>query len=165
MRGRVIPFQQQMFEMIGPSLSPRPPRGTMGQANTSGPTYLDVNGNPITSIVCGSAFTFDVPGSGLNQVWLTIYKDGQKTYDDLFTIPMPSYITSCDLDVGSYQVAAYDPQSGISLGQTAMVITAAGGGGSTGGGITSWLSNLSTPAKLAMAIGAGFLLMRKRKTS
>jgi hypothetical protein len=165
MRGNVVPFQQRMFEMIGPSLSPNPPRGTLGQANTSGPTYFDVNGKPITSIQCGGAFTFDVPGSGLNQIWLTIYKDGKKTYDALFTIPMPSYVTTCETDIGNYQVIAYDPASGIVLGQTSMVITAAGGAPppSTGGGILAWFSNLGTPAKLALVGGGAFLLLRKKR--
>ena len=172
-----VPFQQRMFEMIGPSLTPRPPRGTLGQANTSGPTYFDVNGKPITSIVCGSAFTFDVPGSGLSQIWLTIYKDGAKTYDALFPIPMPNYVTSCDSDVGHYQVIAYDPSSGIVLGQTQMAILAAGGAPSStpttplpalppfaGGGIGAWFSSLSTPAKLALVAGGVFLFtMGKRQ--
>lgn len=166
MRGNVIPFQQRMFEMIGPSLSPAPAKGTLGQANTRQPTYLDVNGKPITSIPCGGSFTFDVPGSGLNQIWLTIYKDGTKTYDALYSIPMPGYVTSCESDVGTYQVAAYDPQSGISLGQTSMIITPAGGGvpsPSPIGNITSWFSNLSSGMKLALAAAGIFLLMKTRK--
>jgi hypothetical protein len=163
--GNVVPFQQRMFEMIGPSLSPFPPPGTLGQANTRSPTYFDVNGKPITSIQCGGAFTFDVPGSGLNQIWLTIYKDGTKTYDALFSIPMPTYVTTCEADIGNYQVIAYDPASGIVLGQTSMVITSASGmpSPSSGGGIVSWLSNLSTPAKLALAGGAFFLVRKKKQ--
>ena len=157
--------------MVGPSLSPLPPRGTLGQANTSGPTYFDVNGKPINTIQCGGAFTFDVPGSGLTSIWLTIYKNGQKTYDGLYTIPMPSYITSCESDIGQYQVVAYDPASGIALGQTQMAITPAGGGpvpggGGTpapGGGILSWFSNLSTGAKVGIAAGLGYFLYKRAK--
>lgn len=164
MRGIVIPFQQRMYEMIGPSLSPKPPRGTMGQANTGGPVYLDTNGNPITSIQCGGSYTFDVPGSGLTQIWLTLFKNGTKTYDGLFPVPMPSYVTTCENDIGQYQAVAYDPTSGISLGQTTMTITAAGTTpGSTGGGILSTLSNLSTTAKFALAAGAYFLLVKGKR--
>jgi hypothetical protein len=167
MRGNVIPFQQKIYEMTAPSLSPAPQLGA-----GSGPTYLDVNGKPITSIVCGQPFTFDVPGSGLSQVWLTIYKDGTKTYDALFSIPMPSYVTSCESDVGNYQVIAYDPSSGIVLGQTQMAILAAGSATPGGGppapvpaptGIGAWFSNLSTGAKLGIAAGAAYFLMKRAK--
>jgi hypothetical protein len=171
MRGTVVPFQQKFYEMISPSLTPRPPRGTLGQANTGGPVYLDVNGNPITAIACGGSFTFDVPGSGLSQVWLTIYKNGSKGFDGLFSIPMTSYVTTCDSDVGQYQAIAYDPASGIVLGQTSMNILPAGsvvpGGppppGGVPGGITSWLSRLTTTEKLIIAGGALLLFVRRKR--
>ena len=162
MRGNVVPFQQRMYELIKPSLSPLPPRGTLGQGNTSGPSYFDVNGNPITSIVCGGSFTFDVPGSGLSQVWLTILKNGTKTFDGLFGIPMPTYITTCANDVGNYQLIAYDPNSGIVLGQTTMNILPATGTVPSSG-IASWLANMSTAEKLGLAAGVAFLLLRRKK--
>ena len=162
MPAQIIPFQQKLYEMIQPSLTPRPPRGTMGQGPTSGPSYFDVNGKPITSIACGGSFTFDVPGSGLSQVWLTIYKNGTKTFDGLFSIPMQTYVTTCDNDIGQYQLQVFDPSSGISLGQTSINITAATGPTTPTGGIMAWLQNLTTTEKLALAGAGAFLLLRKK---
>jgi len=160
---------QQLAEMTGPSLSPEPPTGTLGAAPTN-PVFYDVNGNQITCVVCGDSFTFDVPGSGLSQIWLTVMKNGTKTFDGLFSIPMATYQSTCANDVGQYQHLAYDPNTGILLGQTSFAILAAGqscgpgsvtGGGPTGG-ILQTLENLSTPAKIGLAAGIYFLFFRKR---
>src|SRR5215831_21286643 len=87
--------------------------------------YFFINGDPISSIVCGGSFVFNVPGSGLNQIWLTVYKNGAKTFDGLFAIPH-SYATNCANDVGYYQMTASDPSSGAVLGQATMLIVPAG---------------------------------------
>lgn len=158
--------EQKLFEMIQPGLSPLPPRGTLGQA-THNPVFYDTNGNPITAIVCGGSFTFDVPGSGLSQIWLTIIKDGTKTFDGLFSIPMSTYVSTCSNDVGNYQHLAYDPSSGMLLGQTSFAILPAGSappppGTTTTSGLLAWLENMSTAEKIGLAAGA-FLLLKGRK--
>lgn len=157
---------QKVSEMNLASKMPAPPRGTMGAAATP-PVFFDANGNVITGIDCGQPYTFDVPGSGLSQIWLTEYKNGQKTYDNVFSLPMPSYVSSCENDIGTYQVIAYDLDSGLVLGQTTFTIYPAGttvpASGSTS--ITSSLSNfwnnLSTIEKVLLVGGGAFLLMKK----
>ena len=155
----------RQYEMTWPSLSPRPPRGTLGAAALT-PVFLDVNGNPITAIVCGGAYTFDVPGAPGGQIWLTMTKDNQQVYNALFGVPMPSYVSSCANDVGTYQVLAYDPVSGILLGQTTFQVLPAGSQvptGSSTSGISAWLSSLSTPMKIGLAAVAVLLLKGKKK--
>jgi hypothetical protein len=155
---RDLSLEQQLAEMIGPSMSPKPPRGTLGAAGNP-PVFLDVSGNPISSIVCGGSYTFDVPGATGGQIWLTMSKDGNKVYDALFPVPMPSYASSCANDVGTYVAMAYDPSTGTLLGQTTFTILPASGVSAQG--VLHWLSSLSTPAKIGLGIGALLLLRRK----
>ena len=150
----------KQYEMSWPSRSPRPPRGTLGAASYQ-PVFLDVNGNPVTEVVCGDAYTFDVPGWTGGQIHLTMTKNGQPAFDDLFTVPMPSYTSTCANDVGTYQVMAYDPLTGILLGQTTFQVAPAGTvipKSTTSTGILAWLENLTTVEKVALAAGAFLLL-------
>jgi hypothetical protein len=155
---------QKVSEMTMPSLSPLPQAGMLGSAPTP-PVFYDANGNPITCCVCGDSFTYDVPGSGLSQIWLIILKNGVQTFNNLFSIPMAPYTTSCSNDVGQYQHLAYDPNTGILLGQTTFAILPAGQScgpspiaAAGGPSLLTTLENLSTPAKVALAIGAYLLL-------
>jgi hypothetical protein len=143
----------------------------MGQpANVFGPAYLDANGNPLSQIVCGGSYTFDVPGSGLDHVQITVYKNGAIAYQGIEPIPIP-YTTVCNQDEATYQTIAYDPITGANLGQTAIVILPAGstvtGGGTTGTGIAArlqaWFAGLTTAEKAGLAAAVGFILYKRRK--
>lgn len=149
------------YEMSWPSMSPAPPRGTLGAAALQ-PVFMDTSGNPITAIVCGGAYTFDVPGASNGQIWLTMNKNGQQVYNALFNVPMPSYTSTCANDVGTYQVLAYDPVTGILLGQTTFQVLPAGSAPPPAPG-TSILSSLSTPELIGIAAAAWFLFFRKGK--
>lgn len=92
----------------------------------SGPTYYDIKGNVITSIKCGNAITFDVPGNKL--VWLTRVKNGVQDFNGPYAVPIPPYILSCSADVGNYTVTAYDinpdHSKGALIGTTNFTVTA-----------------------------------------
>ena len=135
-------------------------RGTLGAA-ANPPVFTDTSGNPITSIPCGGSFGFDVPGSGLTQIWLRQYKDGVKGYDGPFTIPMAAYASTCPADVGKYQNMVYDITTGVLLGQANFQVLPATGGAATG--ITSIFAGMSTTTMLLLAGGALLLLGGKKK--
>lgn len=118
----------KVSEMMVPSMAPRPPRGTLGAA-ASNPVFKDPSGAVISSIECGQPYTFDVPG--YTRVWLTMTRDGNQTFNGEFPVPMPSYVSSCATDVGTYNAIVYDLTSGIVLGQSQFVIHPAGSGGVT----------------------------------
>jgi hypothetical protein len=93
--------------------------------NTSGPTYYNMNKQPITTIPCGNSIIFDVPGYTL--VWLTRSKNGTVDFDGLFRVPIPPYILNCANDVGTYNVTAYainsDQTKGALIGSTTFTVT------------------------------------------
>jgi hypothetical protein len=145
----------KLAELMTPSGSPLPPRGTLGAAATS-PVFQDMNGTVVTSIACGQAYTFLVPG--YNQVWLTMMKNGQKVFDGLFSVPMPSYVSSCASDPGTYQAIAYDPTTGIVLGTTNFTVLPSTGAGQT---ISAAFANIS-PTMLAVGAGVLLLILKKK---
>lgn len=151
---------QKLNEAVMTSMSPQPARGMLGSASAP-PVYTDANGNTITSVVCGGVIGFTVPGWEGKQIWLTEYKNGTKSYDGLFGVPMAPYTTICGQDEGTYQDIAYDPVSGVVLGQTTFQILPATGvpaGGGTPGG--SLLGKFSTTELLIGAAAVYFLFLR-----
>jgi hypothetical protein len=146
----------KLAEMMAPQQSPKPARGTMGAAATD-PVFKDVNGNPITSIACGGTYTFDVPG--YSQIWLTMLKDGVKTFDQLFSVPMPSYVSSCANDVGTYQVVAYDPVSGMVIGKTNFTVLPSSGAGQS---VSSFFGSL-TPIQIGIGAAVLFFMLKGKK--
>jgi hypothetical protein len=119
----------RLAEMILPSqLVQRGVRhaGRTGLGAPGGPAYMDLNGNPITSVICGGSYTFDVPG--YSAVWLIIQKNGVQVFSAQFPLPMPSYMSSCSDNVGYYLVSAYDLQTGQLIGTTQLTILPASAG-------------------------------------
>ena len=157
--GNVVPFDTyKLGEMLLPSQSPAPPRGTLGAAATD-PVFKDASGNPISSIVCGGTYSFDVPGR--SQIWLTMLRNGTKVFDSLFNVPI-THTAQCGTDeIGQYQVFAYDPPSGMLIGQTTFSILASDGSGGTGTG-TGLLDTLKAHPLLIAGV-ALLLLMGKKK--
>lgn len=88
------------------------------------PVFKDVNGTPITQMICGNTMTFDV--AGYSQVWLQRLKNGQLDFDAPFQVPMQPYIANCTNDIGTYEVAVYeigaDGTKGKLIGQTTFTI-------------------------------------------
>jgi len=88
------------------------------------PTFYNMNGQPITEIVCGNSMTFDVPG--YSRVWMSQLKNGTLHYDGPFNLPMPPYVLSCSNDVGTYDIAVYvidaNDVKGELIGQTQFTI-------------------------------------------
>ena len=88
------------------------------------PTFYDMQGRPITSAVCGTSATFNVPG--YKRVWMSQLKDKVLNFDGPFDLPMPAYIFSCSNDVGAYDIAVYEidanDQKGNLIGQTTFVV-------------------------------------------
>jgi hypothetical protein len=151
----------KVSEMMVPSLGPRPPRGTLGAA-ASQPVFKDASGSVISSIECGQPYTFDVPG--YSQIWLTMKKDGQQTFDGQFSVPMPSYVASCATDPGTYQAVAYDLESGIVLG-TATFTVLPPGSPAPGGtpGTTGTVSATVSPALIVAGL-VGLWIFTRRKS-
>jgi hypothetical protein len=92
----------------------------------AGPVYLDLNGNPINSIICGGSYTFDVPG--YSAVWLIIKKNDVQVFSAQFPVPMATYQSTCADNVGYYLVSAYDLQTGQLIGTTQLTILPASAG-------------------------------------
>lgn len=90
----------------------------------SGPTFSDMNGASITTALCGSSATFDVPG--YKRVWMSQLKNGQLNFDGPFDLPMPAYVFSCSNDVGTYDIAVYEIDAndvkGKLIGQTQFTV-------------------------------------------
>lgn len=88
------------------------------------PTFRDINGQAISSIMCGNSITFDV--AGYTRVWLSRLKNGVLDYDAPFDVPMPAYILSCANDIGAYDVAVYEVDAndakGKLIGQTKFTV-------------------------------------------
>lgn len=74
-------------------------------------SYL-VNGEPVSSVLCGETITFDV--TGYPRAWIIVAQDGQVTFDAPMDLPMPAYKLKCSDDIGYFQAAAYaiTPQGG-----------------------------------------------------
>jgi len=93
---------------------------------TGGPTYYNMDGQPITDALCGSSATFNVPG--YTRIWLSLLKDKTLNFDGPYDLPMPAYIFSCSTDVGVYDVAVYEidanDQKGKLIGQTTFTVHA-----------------------------------------
>lgn len=133
----------------------------LGQVGT--PEYL-VNGQPVSSIPCGTPFTFDVPGYGPT-IWLTETKNGVKTFDGLFTIPMAPYTSMCNQDEGAYEAAAFtvnNNQPAQLIGTTSVTITPATQPLVAGSNSASGVGMSSSTLMLAAAGIAAFLLLRKK---
>lgn len=88
------------------------------------PVFKDVNGTPITQIVCGNTINFDV--AGYSQVWLQRLKNGVLDFDGVFSVPMAPYIVNCANDIGTYDIAVYEVDAngdkGNLIGQTTFAI-------------------------------------------
>lgn len=153
----------KVSEMMVPSMAPRPPRGTLGAA-ASAPVFKNAAGAVITAIECGQPYTFDVPGQ--SQIWLTMTRDGNQTFNGQFSVPMPSYVSACATDVGTYNAIAYDLASGMVLGQTQFTITPAGSGGvPPGGGNTPPVGTVSaqiSPLMIVAGLAALYFLVGKK---
>jgi hypothetical protein len=116
-------------------------------SGVSGPVFYNAAGKPITSIACGEAYTFDVAGH--TDVWLRQYRNGKLSFDGVFSVPMPSYKSSCANDPGVYLNEVYDlsgSQPGALIGKLTFTVTA--------GGSSMYL--------IGAAAVAAFLFMRKR---
>lgn len=89
-----------------------------------GPTFYDMQGKSITTALCGSSATFDVPG--YKRVWMSQLKNGTLNFDGPFDLPMPAYIFSCSNDVGTYDIAVYEIDAndvkGKLIGQSSFVV-------------------------------------------
>lgn len=91
----------------------------------AGPVFLDSNGNPISSAICGvTPYTFAVPG--YSKVWLSQTLNGKMSYDGVYSVPMPSFVADCVSEVGGYQNAVYTVApgggKGSYIGSVAMTI-------------------------------------------
>jgi hypothetical protein len=76
----------------------------------NGPVFYDPQHNPIDKIICGTPYTFDVPG--YSQVYLEQARNGVSSYSGLFSVPMPSYVADCVRDVGTYMNSVYTVVNG-----------------------------------------------------
>jgi hypothetical protein len=151
----------KVSEMVNPSRTPRPIRsagaGFAGMGAVA-PVFLDASGNPITSIESGQPYGFNVPG--YSSVWLQLNKDGVQVYNAVLGVPMALH-TAQDSEIGTWQAIAYDANTGQLIGSTSFQITAAGASTGTGG-ITGFLSTLTTTQKAIGAAAVLFLLTRKK---
>lgn len=88
------------------------------------PTFYNMQGQPITEIVCGNSMTFNVPG--YSRVWMSQLKNGTLNYDAPFNLPMPAYVVNCTNDIGVYDIAVYEIDAnnvkGELIGQTKFTI-------------------------------------------
>ena len=140
--------RMRVAEAIRPSLSPLGVRG-LGQAAVGGARFFDLQGNTITSIQCGQAYMFEVPG--YTDVWLTVTKDGNVTYDSGFSVPMPAYTADCTTDPGHYEVIAKTPDGNTEIARAVLDVLPSA---SLISGIPNW----------ALAAGAvGLLLLARRR--
>jgi hypothetical protein len=164
----------RLAEMLLPSKISTgwPAAGRTGLGQAQGPRYTDVNGQPISSIVCGGTYSFDVPGH--NHVYLIQVKNGQEIWRGSFPLPMSKYTSTCANDVGAYVSTVYDLTTGQNLGSASMNVLAADGttspppGAPPGGPlpgvspIATWFSNLSSTSILVIAAGILFLMGGKK---
>ena len=173
----------KLTEMLAPTNQPTrmvqwQGRGSLGAwrrsaslgLTASGPPVLtDPSGQPISSAVCGSPYGFTVPGYEGAQVYIIQTKNGQPQYSGLFSVPMAPYTGVCGQDEGTYQLTAYDPTSGQSLGQVQFQVLPAGSHpGVTRppvpGAHVTGAFNLSTTQIVIVAAAAYFLLLRRRSS-
>lgn len=138
----------RVAEAIRPSLSPFGVRG-LGQPTTGNARFFDLQGNTITSIECGQAYMFEVPG--YTDVWLTVKKDGNITYDSGFAVPMPAYTADCTRDPGHYELIAKTPDGTTEIARASLDILPSP---SLFAGIPNWT---------LAAVGVGLLLLMRRK--
>lgn len=76
-----------------------------------GPTFYDSGRNPISNVMCGQPYTFDVPGYG-PQVWLEQSHNGMPGYNGPLSIPMNPYTANCTTEPGTYINTVYAMQNG-----------------------------------------------------
>jgi hypothetical protein len=76
------------------------------------PVFYDAKGNPVSQILCGEDYSFDVPG--YSQVWLEQTYNGKPSFSGPFSVPVPAYIGDCQTQIGTYISSAYEltPQGG-----------------------------------------------------
>lgn len=88
------------------------------------PTFYNMQGQPVTEMLCGDSMTFNV--SGYSRVWMSQLKDGVLNYDGPFNLPMPAYIVNCANDIGVYDIAVYEIDAndvkGNLIGQTKFTV-------------------------------------------
>lgn len=152
----------KVSEMVGPSRTPRPIRSagaSLAGMGAVAPVFLDASGNPISSIESGQPYGFNVPG--YTSVWLILNKDGTQVYNAALALPMALH-TAQDSEIGTWQAIAYDANTGQLIGSASFQITAAGSATGTGG-ITGFLSTLTTTQKAIGAAAILFLVSRKGK--
>jgi len=128
------------------------------------PTFFDANNNPVTSIACGSPYTFDVPGVSPAQIWLDQTKDGVPWFSGPFSVPMPSFTADCASQTGVYVNAVStlnQGQRGSPIGQTTLTVLPAGATSP----LATVLSGMTTTQMVALAaVGLALVLrMSKRK--
>lgn len=141
--------QFRLNEMVRPSRVPVGVRG-LGQAAAGAVMFKDLNGNVITQIPCGQAYTFDVPG--YSNVWLVVVKDGVTTFDSSYAVPMPAYTADCGTDPGHYEIVAREIGTGVEIGRATLDILPA----------PSLIPGISNTMLAVGAVGL-FLLMRRKK--
>lgn len=145
----------------GGTATPAPQLPAQGPQAT--PTLLDVNGNVITSAVCGSQYSLAIPSWGNKQVYIMQTKNGSPQFSGLMTMPMSAYNSICNQDEGTYVLQAFDPVNGALIGGTTYTILPAGStataavAASTTSGFSTFFSSLSTTDWLL--IGGGLLLL------
>lgn len=109
---------------------------------------MDVNGNPITSAVCGSVYNMTIPGWEGRSPYILQTKNGASQFSGTMPIPMKNYSSVCQQDEGSYQLQAFDPTSGALIGQTNFTVLPATSAS------TAASSTAATGATIAPATGA-----------
>lgn len=59
---------------------------------------------PVTKVICGDTYTFDVPG--YTNIWLKEWKNGSLVYNNTYSVPSV-YTSVCGQDEGTYSIEAY----------------------------------------------------------
>ena len=76
----------------------------VGYSANAAPIFYKVPGFPVSSIICGDTYTFDVPG--YTTVWIKEWKAGNLIYDKQLNVPKALY-SICNSSEGTYILEAY----------------------------------------------------------
>jgi len=133
----------------GGGIAPVAPASPAQAAGMVNPVFFDVSGNLITHAVCGSIYSFTVPGYEGQVVHIVQTKNGAPSVSAPLKMPVPNYASKCNQDEGTYVVQAFTLVGDLLGGTTFNVLpapAAPGGPMTPGAGLPPLPAATGTPA-------------------